>query len=213
MNIPFHPPIRTIAELLHQLGDIPADRVRWNPIPGTATIDDLLRSENEGCELVDGTLVEKPMGQEESMLASWIGYYINHLLKAQNLGYATGEQGLVELPDGPVRGPDIAFFSWESIAAKRRPSEPIPLMAPDLAVEVLSPSNTRREMERKRGEYFRSGTRLVWEVDPRARIVRVYTAVDRFADLTEADTLDGGAVLPGFSLPLKNLFAELDRHG
>jgi Uma2 family endonuclease len=86
-------------------------------------------------------------------------------------------------------------------------------VVPDLAVEVLSKSNSPREMARKRDEYFRAGVRLVWEIDPRTRTVRVYTAVDLFEVLTVADTLTGGDVLLGFTLPLADLFADLDRHG
>jgi Uma2 family endonuclease len=213
MNIAFRPPISTIAELLHHLGDIPAERVRFNPIPGTATIDDLLSEGNDRCELVDGTLVEKPVGQEESFLGYWLGTVINNHVLAHNLGFILGEAGFVELPDGPVRGPDVAFYSWGQRPGRRRPQEPIPRMAPDLAVEVLSPSNTTREMARKRGEYFRSGTRLVWEIDPKARTVRVYTAEDMFRDLTPTDALDGASVLPGLTIPVADLFAELDRHG
>jgi Uma2 family endonuclease len=82
-----------------------------------------------------------------------------------------------------------------------------------LVVEVLSPGNTSAEMARKRGEYFRSGVKLLWEIDSRARTVRVYTSETSFADLTAADSLDGRDVLPGFTLPVANLFAELDRHG
>jgi Uma2 family endonuclease len=74
-------------------------------------------------------------------------------------------------------------------------------------VEVLSKGNTPKEIQRKLKEYFLAGTRLVWVVDPRQRHVRVYTAPDRFVVLTEADTLDGGDVLPGFQLPLRELFA------
>ena len=213
MNIPFEPAVRTIADLLHQLGDIPPARVRWNPVPGTATLDDLLKPENEGCELVDGTLVEKPVGQEESFLAAWLVMVVNQHVVAGNLGYVTGEQGMVELPSGPVRGPDVAFFAWDRLPNRRRPSKPIPELAPDLAVEVLSVSNTKAEMARKRAEYFAAGVRLVWEIDPRARTARAYTAADRFTDLSAADALDGGDVLPGFTLPLADLFAELDRHG
>lgn len=213
MNMPYLAPVRTMANLLHELGDVPANRVRLVPTPGTATIEDLLNPENSLCELVDGTLVEKPVGQPESRLAFWLGMVLNQFVISRNLGYVTGEAGFVELPSGPVRGPDVAFFSWDGIAARRAPAEPIPRMAPDFAVEVLSPSNTKREMERKREDYFRSGVRLVWEIDPRARTARAYTALDQFRDLTAADTLTGDPVLPGFTLPLADLFAELDRHG
>jgi Uma2 family endonuclease len=68
-------------------------------------------------------------------------------------------------------------------------------------------------MQLKRLDYFRAGTRLVWIVDPEARGVDVYTSPSTSAHLTGADTLDGGDVLPRFSLPLEKLFGQLDRHG
>lgn len=214
MSIPFHPPVKTVADLLHRLGDVPPDRVRFDPVPGTATIADLLNPENEGCELVDGTLVEKAVGWEESFLAVWLATLLNQFVVPRNLGAVTGEAGFIELPPGgPVRGPDVAFTSWGRMAGRTRPTDPIPQLASDLVVEVLSPSNTPREMARKRDEYFRAGVGLVWEIDPRARTVRVYTGPNQFQDLTAADTLTGGTVLPGFTLPLGQLFAELDRHG
>ncbi|VTR97676.1 Uncharacterized protein OS=Candidatus Entotheonella sp. TSY2 GN=ETSY2_34615 PE=4 SV=1: Uma2 [Gemmata massiliana] len=213
MNIRFHPPVRTVADLLHRLGDIPADRVRFNPVPGTATVEDLLRDENRRCELVDETLVEKPMGVRESLLAIYLGELIGPLVRRQNLGILTGADGTYELLSGLVRLPDLAFVSWDRLPGRRLPDEPVPNVVPDLAVEVLSASNTLGEMARKRGEYFKAGVRLVWEIDPRARTVRVYSSEVAFADLTGADTLDGGTVLPGFTQSLVQFFAELDRHG
>ena len=93
------------------------------------------------------------------------------------------------------------------------PSEPIPDLAPDLAVEVLSESNTEAEMTRKRQDYFTAGVRLVWLVDPATRSVKVYTNVDQATVLQDEQTLQGGDILPGFSLPLRELFAELDLQG
>lgn len=213
MNIRFQPPVRTVADLLRHLGDIPPDRVRYDPVPGTATVEDLLREENRRCELVDGTLVEKAMGVRESLLAFFLGELLGPVVRRQNLGILTGPDGTYEVLLGLVRLPDVAFVSWGRLPGRRIPDEPVPNVVPDLAVEVLSRRNTPAEMARKRDEYFRAGVRLVWEIDPRARTVRVYTAADRFHDLTAADALDGGAVLPGFTLPLAQLFAELDRHG
>jgi Uma2 family endonuclease len=213
MNIRTKPPLRTIADLLHQLGDIPPGRVRFDPVPGTATIKDLLKSDNEGCELVEGTLVEKPVGMEESWLAMWLGKLLIDFVQPRNLGIVSGEQGMLELQSGLVRGPDVTFISWGRMKGRRMPKDPIPRLAADLVVEVLSKSNTRAEMARKRDEYFAAGVRLVWEIDPRKRTVRVYTTPTRSTTLTAADTLDGGTVLPGFTLPLADLFAELDRHG
>ena len=81
-------------------------------------------------------------------------------------------------------------------------------LAPDLAVEVLSKSNTKPEMKRKLGEYFEAGVRLVWMVDPRKRTVRVHTAADQSFLIKEGESLDGGDVLPGFVLPLRELFED-----
>ena len=86
-------------------------------------------------------------------------------------------------------------------------------LVPNLAVEVLSESNTEPEMQRKVGEYFRSGVELVWLIDPAERTARVFRSPTDITELSAAGTLDGGAVLPGFSLPLTQLFAELDLRG
>lgn len=213
MGTAFNPPVRTIGDLLRRLGDIPPDRVRFDPKPGDATPADMLAVESEGCELVEGTLVEKPVGQEESFLGMWVGMVVNLFVTTHNLGYVTGEGGFYELPGGTVRGPDVAFTRWDRLPGRARPRGPIPLSCPDFVVEVLSPSNTPGEMGLKRREYFGGGVRLVWEIDPRARTVRVYTSETVFTDHTAADTLTGDPVLPGFTLPLAPLFAELDRHG
>ena len=130
MNALFRPPIRTLADLLHRLGDIPADRVRFDPIPGTAKLDDLLRSDNEGCELVDGTLVEKPRGLEESLLAMWLGRLLIEFVQPRNLGIVTGEKGFLELTGGSVRAPDVAFISWDRMPRRRCPSGSDPTSEP-----------------------------------------------------------------------------------
>jgi Uma2 family endonuclease len=88
------------------------------------------------------------------------------------------------------------------------PRTPIAPLAPDLAVEIISRSNTREEMERKLGEYFQAGVRLVWYVYPAAREARIYTGPDRFTSVSEDQSIDGGQVIPGFSLSLGEFFAE-----
>jgi Uma2 family endonuclease len=213
MNIPFQPPIHTIGDLLRRLGDVPPDRVRFTPVPGTATKDDLLRPENKICELVDDTLVMKPVEMRKSLLTIYLCQILGPFIRGRNLGLITGADGTYEVLLGLVRLPDVAFVSWDRLPERRVPDEPIPNVVPDLAVEVLSASNTAKEMARKRGEYFRAGVRLVWEIDPRARTARVYTSESSFTDLAVNDTLDGGTVLPGFTLPLAQLFTELDRRG
>ena len=84
------------------------------------------------------------------------------------------------------------------------------MIIPDLVVEVLSPSNTTAEMDRKLKEYFAAGVRLVWYADPRKRTVRVFEAVDRVVSLDESATLDGGAVLPGFALKVADWLGQSD---
>jgi Uma2 family endonuclease len=205
---------RTLAEALHRLGDIPLERIRFRPAPGTATKADVLREARKDgyyCELVDGILVEKPVGLRESLLAIALASVLRDIIYPLNLGIITGEQGMLQLFPGLIRGPDVAYIAWASIPGGTIPEAPIPHLVPDLAVQVLSKSNTPREMDRKIGEYFCAGVKLAWIVDPRLRTVKVYTSADDFVELKRTETLDGGRLLPGFSLPLKKLFAELDR--
>jgi Uma2 family endonuclease len=202
----------TVADLLKKLGDIPPERVHLDPSPGTATEKDVLAIEQrEGrlCELVDGVLVEKAMGTPESFLALEIAFFLRWFLEEHKLGFLTGEAGTLRLWPGLVRMPDIAFISWNQVPNRKVPKKAIPDLYPDLAVEVLSRKNTKAEIDRKLHEYFRSGTRLAWVVDPRKRCVSVYTAPDQFRLLQEDQSLDGGDVLPGLSLPLREVFAQL----
>ena len=204
------PSIATVADLLKSLGEIPAERVRWHPLPGTATERDLLRTNElkEGaiCELVDGTLVEKPMGANESEISCMIIYHILAFVLNRKLGIVLGEAGMLRLKPGLVRVPDVSFISWDRFPDRKRSDDPIPALAPDLAVEVLSKSNTKAEIERKLNEYFEAGTRLAWIVDPKKKTVRVYTSAATFTTLSGAEALDGGDVLPGFRLPLTDFF-------
>lgn len=199
----------TIADLLRHLGDIPPERVRLKPTPGTATEADVIASKaryNCLCELVDGVLVEKPVGYYESRLAFVLGYFLEDYLERNDLGFAFGADGLVRVDVGQVRLPDISFYFWDRFPNRLLPPGSILGMVPDLAVEILSPTNTKKEMARKRREYFIGGARQVWEVDPKKRTVRVYTAPDESLLLREDDTLDGGTLLPGFSVSIRRWF-------
>src|SRR4051812_39194510 len=95
-----------IAELLVRLGGIPPERVRMNPPPGTATEADLLKPHGPTCELIDGVLVEKPMGTLESFLGMEIGSEIRDHVRAHGLGVVLGEAGLLRLRPGLLRAPD-----------------------------------------------------------------------------------------------------------
>jgi Uma2 family endonuclease len=204
----------TIAELLASLGGVSATRVRIRPSPGTATERDVIAvhdRENRLCELVDGTLVEKVMGFDESRLAVLLASYIVSYLERHDLGTVVGADGMMKLFPGVVRIPDAAFISWERYPKRKRRRGEIPLVVPDLVVEVLSEGNTPKEMARKLDEYFRAGVRLVWYVDPKRRTVRVYTARNRSVLRREDQHLDGGNVLPGFSLSIRDWFTRAER--
>jgi Uma2 family endonuclease len=196
---------------------VPPKRIRFRPSPGTATEADVLAALAEPrkrlCELIDGVLVEKAVGYTESLLASFLLELLNGFVRSRNLGLVTAPDGTVRLAAGLVRIPDVAFTSWDRLPGRRRPVEPIPSVVPNLAVEILSVSNTDAEMERKRQDYFNAGVLRVWEVNPVNRTVAVFTAVDQKTVLQEADILDGDPMLPGFTLSLRELFAELDRQG
>jgi Uma2 family endonuclease len=208
------PDIATVADLLERLGGIPPERVRYYPQPGTATEADVVaieERENRLCELIDGVLVEKPMSYRESMLAVLIATALNVFVRPRKLGVVTGADGMIKLFPGLVRIPDVAYVSRERLPGGRVPPDAIPHLVPDLAVEVLSKSNTPAEMTRKRREYFEAGVRLVWLVDPGPRSVAVFTGAEQFTTVDVDGSLDGGDILPGFTLALRELFAELEQ--
>jgi Uma2 family endonuclease len=209
------PPSLTAADLAAQFGPMPLSRFCFSPFPGTATEEDVVRlqeREKRLYELVDGILVEKVMAFSESILACYLIQMIRNWLDQHNLGVVAGEGGMMRLAPGLIRIPDVSFVRWEQFPNRKVTLDPVPNIHPDLAIEVLSPSNTAEEMQRKLHDFFNSGSSLVWYVDPRARTVTVYTSPDHFTVLHEGQALDGGDVLPGFTLPLSKLFAELDAH-
>ena len=200
----------TVADLLERFGPMPDGRIRTDPPPGTATEQDVIdieARESRLCELVDGVLVEKTVGYYESYLTVRLILLLGTFVEQHNLGCVAGADGMMRLAPSLVRIPDVSFVSWGRLPGRRVPRVAIADLAPDLAVEVISPSNTAREMERKLQDYLAAGVRLVWYVHPGPQEVHVYTA-ERQAVLTIDQELPGGDVLPGFVLPLRQLFEE-----
>ncbi len=211
---PAPPRFRNLGEFLESLGGIPADRVCIDPPLGRATKQDLLHAcerTDRLYELVEGTLVEKPMGHPESYLALELGFLIRTFLVANDLGFCTGADDLIEVLPDLVRGPDLAFTSWTKRPERTVDTDPISAVIPDLAVEILSPKNTRAEIERKLKEYFLGGVRVVWVIDHRKQSADIYTAPDRKTTVDESGTLDGGDVLPGLQIPLAKLFERVEK--
>ncbi len=203
----------TVADLLEQLGDVPPNRIHLVPAPGTATEADLLDQLDHHariCELVDGVLVEKTRGYYESILAVAISSLLFEFVKKNNLGIVCGEAGTLRILSNQVRIPDVCFISWDKFPGGKLPKVQIPPVAPDLAVEVLSPSNSQGEMQRKLRDYFTAGVELVWYIDPASRTAKVYTSPEHCEIFDESQILIGGNVLPGFELPLRTLFAAAE---
>jgi Uma2 family endonuclease len=206
----------TVADLYRKFGPIPFERIRQDPPPGYGTVEDVDRLNNHEdrlYELVDGILVEKTMGFEESQIAGWILTLFNNFVRPLGLGVVAGEAGTIKLDIDLVRIPDVSYISWDRFPGGEIPEEDIPLVVPDLVVEVVSRSNTRKEMEDKLKEYFAKGVRLVWFVRPKMRVVDVFTSPDRFTRWTASMRLDGGDVLPGFSVQVGELFETPKRPG
>lgn len=201
-------PPDNVAELVERLGGVPLERIRMTPAPGTATEADLAVAPNPVCELIHGTLVEKAMGSEESLVGGNLFALVWHCVRAGNLGVTLPGDGHIRLKHGMVRAPDVTFIPWESFPDGEFPDEAFWTVAPGLVVEVLSPTNTAKEIDRKLAEFFTAGCRLAWVIDPPTKTAKVYTSAKRFKVLDETGTLDGGRVLPGFAVPLAELFAR-----
>jgi Uma2 family endonuclease len=160
-------------------------------------------------ELVRGELVEvPPSGWEASALAYAIGARIFYFVRPRDLGVVTGEGGGYKLESDPdtVVAPDVGFVRWEKLPGRVRPKGHMPL-PPDLVVEVKSPSDTRGRIQAKLKTWTDAGVPLIWWVFPDQRIVRVHRLGKPVEDLDEGDVLDGEEILPGFQLPVADIFA------
>ena len=135
---------------------------------------------------------------------------IREHVRKRRLGITLVEPGFLLSEDPPtVRGPDIAFIARDNLPRGGFPRG-FWKVPPDLAVEVVSPSNTRAEIREKVLEYMSAGARLVWVVEPRTRSVTAYRSRTEVHRLAGTDTLDGHDVLPGIRLPMADLFSPPD---
>lgn len=158
-------------------------------------------------ELSRGRVVREPRpGAEHGWLAARLFRAIDGYVEEHGLGAVAIETGfLLSRRPATVRGPDVAFISKDHLPPEGIPTGFWPL-APELAVEVLSPSNIAAEIQEKVLEYLEAGTRLVWVVDPRSSTVTVWHPPRQARVLREGETLDGSDVLPGFELEVVDIF-------
>ena len=175
----------------------------------TYTPDDLLAMpDGKGFELVDGHLVERPMGALSSWVAGRIFRKLDEHIEAGGLGYLwPADNGFQCFPHDPmrVRRPDVSF-----VRRGRLPDDDLDVgfvkIAPDLVVEVLSPNDLAPEVERKVEDYLEAGVPLIWVIDPETQTARVHRADGTAARLRGDDELSGEDVVPGFRCALKAIF-------
>src|SRR5581483_3955262 len=169
--------------------------------------------EDKLLELIEGELiVMTPSSSVPSMIGIELARLIGTHVRAHNLGYVTGADGGFKLSDKTVLAPDVGFVAKSRVTAL--PDRFFPL-APDLAAEVVSPTDSIFKVQRKAMKYIAYGTRLVWIIYPKeeaADVCRPSQEGDMSVQRITIDgALDGGDVLPGFSLPLRDLFSILPK--
>jgi Uma2 family endonuclease len=162
-------------------------------------------------EIVNGERVEKPMSTFENVLAGLLFNALCNHAAASGSGRATVEV-MFDLPNlANDRRPDVAFVSYQRWPKNRRPPRvnawPV---VPELAAEVVSPTDDADDVMEKVEEYFRAGVTLVWLVFPGQERVYAYTSPTEVRVLSRGDDLTGDPVLPGFRLPLADLFPPPD---
>ena len=159
-------------------------------------------------EIVDGRRREQATGAYEVDIMSMLATYLGHFSLVHQLGRVEVEM-LFNFGDfaQPQRRPDVAFVSFERWPKGRRiPSEDAWQVVPDLAVEVVSPTNSANEIEGKVVEYLKAGVKLVWVVHPSTARVYLHDGSSTVHVISREEVLEGGGLLPGFKLPLATLF-------
>ena len=157
-------------------------------------------------EVIDGRVVEKVMGADSLEVASILHIHLGPFVSQADLGRTIVEL-VIRIDRKTQYRPDVSFISNERWPVQRKvPRKGAWDVIPDLAVEVISETDHARKVLGKTHHYFRAGVRAVWLIYPDLEIVHVYDAFDRIRVFTKADVIDGGEVIPGFRLPLANLF-------
>ena len=173
------------------------------------TPEDLLAMPGEkSYELVHGQLVERNMGLESSWVNGRLLARLDRFSEEHALGWVfNAENGYQCFPQDPgrVRRPDVSFIRFGRLPGERLP-EGWARIAPDLAIEVVSPNDTAYELDEKIEEYREAGVSLVWVINPKSRAVRVHRKDGSVSYFREGEELSGEDVVPGFRCPLREIF-------
>ncbi len=178
----------------------------------TYTAEDVweLSLRDEHYELINGELIlMSPGKQTHGRLIAWLAIVLGNHIISNKLGAIYGAETGYTMPNGDVIAPDVSFTVQARIPAND--DQPgFTTVAPDLAVEVMSASNTRIEMQQKVDLFFSAGTRQVWVFYPKSKTVYVYTAPDKVVILRGDAIIEGGDVLPGFALKVSDVYGILE---
>lgn len=176
--------------------------VKDAPVPGLGRDDS-----DELYEVIDGTRTVKTMGFLASIIATTLGRKLGIYAEDHEVGVVILE-AIYKFSDAATRRPDISLISYDQLAKipdlASDPAEPE--LAPKLAVEVISPTNTFSAVEKKIIKYFATGVEAVWVVLPETQRIHVYDSPKDCKILDVGDTLEGGKVLPGFAMPVAEVF-------
>jgi Uma2 family endonuclease len=170
----------------------------------TITDDELLRLPKDGnkYEVVDGELRISPAGlRHERIVARLIGL-LGQFVDERRLGDVLGSNLLYVLPSGNKRAPDVSFVAAGRLEGFRHAV--FPELAPDLAVEVISPGDSPRQVLDRVGEYLQAGVRLVWVIEPEGRTASIYRTLTDVRNVEESGSLEGDVLL-GFRCALSDL--------
>jgi Uma2 family endonuclease len=204
---------RSLADLLADLGNVPAWRIPLRPPPGTATEKDLIAwrktPERWLFELADRTLILKPPGLAQSVVAGAVSSRVQRYVHERHLGVGLAASAWYRLREGLVRSPAFSFVSWERLPGGKVPDVEIANFVPDLVVELPRAGHTDQEITRKLREYFEAGVRMAWLIRYPEKTGTVFLSPTDVEPVAESGALSGGDLFPGLRVPLASLFEPL----
>ncbi len=161
-------------------------------------------------ELVEGEIVVSNAGIEHEFIGAGLINSLFSFVRKHKLGIVCGSSAGYWMKSGNLRSPDVSFIAKERLQGLKYAPKKFFQRAPDLVVEILSPSDAVDGLHEKIVEYFESGARLIWVLNPEEQTILVYHSPQPDLLLRTGDSISGEDVIPGFSMPLSELFAELD---
>ena len=157
-------------------------------------------------EVLKGELVVSPTGFQHGYISMRLGGVLAEFVLRRRLGLVVDSSTGFRMKNGDCLSPDVSFVRKERLRSEKGITTRFFQGAPDLVVEVISPGERRRKLREKLVTYFANGTRLAWVINPRGRTVAIYRSATRHDILHKGEQLEGGALLPGFTFPIKELF-------